>query len=121
MKRNFFSVFEDAIRGIGTAFASERNFRIHVIVAFTVVVLGGWFALSSAEWLWIVLCITLVFVTELLNTSLEKLVDLVSPDYHPLARKVKDTAAGAVLVSVVFSVSVGFIIFVPKLWPSFFS
>jgi len=62
------------------------------------------------------LCFGLVIGMELINTSIEKLVDLVSPEYHPLAEKVKDIAAGAVLFDSIIAAIIGLIIFVPKIW-----
>lgn len=91
------------------------NFRIHLL-AITLVGLAGWyFKLSSREWLWIILAVGLVLVTELLNTAIELLVDLVSPAFNTQAGKVKDVAAGAVLIAAFISVLIGIIIFMPKI------
>lgn len=89
--------------------------RIHLIVAALVVLFGLIFCISKVEWIVCLLCMGLVFGTELINTSIENIVDLVSPDHHPLAGKAKDIAAGAVLMSAIFSVIIGLIIFIPKL------
>src|SRR5690606_17166031 len=107
--------FKDALNGIKAAYRSERNLRIHAAVAFVVVVLGFLLGLTRVEWCLIALCIALVVSTELINTAIEAWVDMVSPNQHPLARKAKDTAAGAVLISAAFAVLTGGIIFVPKL------
>lgn len=109
-----------AFRGVKVAFLEERNFRIHAALAMLVVFLGAWFRLPASEWLWILLSIALVFGIELVNTAIENIVDLVSPGYHPLARKAKDAAAGAVLVAAIFALAVGGIIFGPRLWNNFF-
>lgn len=91
------------------------NFRIH-LAAILAVGLAGWYVrLSSAEWTCIVMAIGLVLVAELLNTGIELLVDLVSPGFNAQAGKVKDIAAGAVLVAACISVVAGAIIFIPKL------
>ncbi|WP_257667372.1 diacylglycerol kinase family protein [Parapedobacter tibetensis] len=119
MNRYGSSTFINALRGIWEACRSESNFKIHLASALVVVVLGLWLELSASDWRWVVLCIALVFILELLNTAIETLVDLASPAYHPLAKKAKDIAAGAVLVAAIFAVIVGAIIFVPKFWASF--
>jgi|SRR5690606_13874448 len=108
--------FNDAFNGIVATYRSERNLRIHVGVALVTVALGLWLDVSAREWCWIALCITLVLMTELINTSIEAWVDLTSPNKHPLAKKAKDAAAGAVLITAVFAALVGGIIFLPKLW-----
>lgn len=108
--------FNDALNGIVATYRSERNLRIHVGVALVAVALGFWLDVSTGEWCWIALCITLVLMTELINTSIEAWVDLTSPNKHPLAKKAKDAAAGAVLITAVFAALVGGIIFLPKLW-----
>ena len=81
-----------------------------------VVGLGTFLGLGTAEWIAILLCITLVITLELVNTAVEACVDLVTRETHPLARTAKDVAAGAVLVGVVGSVLIGAVIFVPRLY-----
>ncbi len=108
--------FADALNGIVASYRSERNLRIQIALAPVAVALGLWLHLSWGEWCLIALCMALVVVTELLNTAVEAWVDVVSPDEHPLAKKAKDAAAGAVLVAAAFAVVIGGIIFFPKLW-----
>jgi len=112
--------FVHAIRGIWETYRSERNFKIHLGCAILTLVLGVWIRLSVADWCWVALCITLVFALELLNTAVEAVVNLLSPAYHPLAKKAKDAAAGAVLIGVIFALIVGALIFLPKLGLYFF-
>lgn len=81
-----------------------------------VVGLGTFLGLGTAEWIAILLCITLVITLELVNTAVEACVDLVTRETHPLARTAKDVAAGAVLVGIVGSVLIGAVIFVPRLY-----
>jgi len=103
-------------KGIRTAFISERNLKIQTCFV-VLVILSGWVLhISIIEWLICFLCFGLVIGAELINTSVEKLVDLVSPQFHPLAEKVKDIAAGAVLFNSVIAAIIGLIIFVPKIW-----
>ncbi len=108
--------FGHAFRGILETCRRERNFRIHLAIGAATVALGLWLGLSSAEWRWIVACSALVLVSELLNTALEALVDLASPDYHQLAKRAKDAAAAAVLLAAIAAVTIGCTIFIPKLW-----
>jgi undecaprenol kinase/diacylglycerol kinase (ATP) len=80
------------------------------------VVVAGWhFSISVAEWLAIVLCVGAVLVTELINTAIETLVDMVSPEFNVKAGLVKDIAAAAVLIAAIMAVIVALIIFVPKM------
>jgi len=103
-------------KGIRTAFISERNLKIQTCFV-VLVILSGWVLhISIIEWLICFLCFGLVIGAELMNTSVEKLVDLASPQFHPLAEKVKDIAAGAVLFNSVIAAIIGLIIFLPKIW-----
>jgi diacylglycerol kinase len=79
-------------------------------------VFGILFAISIAEWMLCLLCFGLVITAEMLNTAIENLVDLASPQKHVLAGKAKDIAAGAVLVAAIVAAIVGLIIFLPKVW-----
>lgn len=94
---------------------SENNARIHLLASIVVISTGIYVELSAQEWLWIALAIALVWILEAINTAIEALVDLASPDFHPLAGKAKDIAAAAVLIASIFAVIVGIIIFFPKL------
>ncbi len=111
--RKFIKSFGYAIQGIVTAM-SEQNFRFHVLSAVIVMIAGLLTGLSIMEWIIIVLVITLVMGAEMFNTAIERVVDLVSPDYHPLAKQAKDIAAAAVLVFAACSVIIGILIFLPK-------
>ncbi len=95
--------------------------QIHLVVAVLVVLAGWFFNITTTEWMLCLLCFGLVFGAEMVNTSIENLVDLVSPQRHELAGKAKDMAAGAVLISALFAACVGLIIFIPKIWNLFFS
>lgn len=109
------SSFTNAIKGIHTALTSERNMKIHSAMAVIVMVLGFFLRLSATEWLFILSAIGGVIALELVNTAVEKVVDLVTSDFHPLAKQAKDICAGAVFVYAVLSVIIGIIIFLPKL------
>ncbi|HWJ03423.1 MAG TPA: diacylglycerol kinase family protein [Verrucomicrobiae bacterium] len=109
--------FRYAFRGLFQVCKTERNMKIHLAAAVLALALSGFFHVSRQEFLMICLAITLVMTAEAFNTALEKVVDLVSPDYHPLAGQAKDIAAGAVLITAIFSVVVGLFIFIPRLFP----
>ncbi len=104
-----------AIRGLWYVARTQRNFHIHLLVAAGVIGAGVLFGLSTVEWLVIVITIFLVLSAEAFNTAVEKLVDLVSPEYNKLAGLVKDIAAGAVLLMATMAVIVGIIIFLPRI------
>jgi diacylglycerol kinase len=108
--------FGYAGRGIRFVFGTETNMKIHLVVCGLVIVCGFIFHISLIEWMFCLLCIGLVVGMEMINTSIENIVDLVSPNHHPLAGKAKDIAAGAVLICVIISVVIGLLIFVPKGW-----
>jgi diacylglycerol kinase len=102
--------FRYAWHGIYLVIRYENNSRVHLLASVVAVVAGVVLGLNPLEWALILMQIGLVWAAETFNTALEKLVDLVSPEYHPLAGKVKDIAAGAVLIVSLMSVAVGGII-----------
>ena len=108
--------FVYAGRGIRLVFSSEANMKIHIVVATLVVICGFIFNINTTEWIACLLCIGLVFGAEMINTAIEDVVDLASPDHHELAGKAKDIAAGAVLICAIVSVIIGILIFLPKGW-----
>ena len=111
----FFRSFSYALRGIGTVFKEEFNARVHLLAALVVVVLGFVLKVSSWEWIILILVMGGVFAMELINTSIEKLADLYSIELNPKIKKIKDLAAGAVLVASITSIIIGLIIFLPKI------
>ncbi len=108
--------FRYAIQGLVTIAGSQQNFRIHLIIAFLVISAGLYSGLSGIEWCIILLTICLVLSLEAINTALEYFTDLLSPEYSDKAGKVKDIAAGSVLIAAIASVCVGLIIFGPRLF-----
>lgn len=107
--------FKAAYHGLISVFESEQNFRIHLFVFVIVILFGVFFGLANLEWIAILSCSFLVLICEVFNTAIEKLCDLISPNYDVLIGKVKDISAAAVLVSSIMSVVVGAIIFIPYL------
>lgn len=113
---SFWQSLNIAIFGIKTAIAEERNMRFHVFALIAVIIAGFIFQLSLNDWLWISLAIVLVIVCEMINSMLERVVDLiVGKQYDDQAKIIKDMAAGTVLISAVFAIIVGVLIFGPKL------
>lgn len=105
--------FKYAWQGIRACVGYEQNLDFHLIVMMLVIIAGVVFGINRMEWVAVVLCFGLVIGAELLNSSIERLTDIASPEWLPLAGKVKDIAAGAVLVTAIASATVGLIIFVP--------
>ena len=96
--------------------ASQQNAWIHAIATVAVTVAGFYFGLARSEWCWVTLAIVAVWTAEAFNTAIEFLTDVASPEFHPLAGKAKDVAAGAVLISAIGAAVIGAIIFSPYLW-----
>ena len=89
--------------------------KIHLFALLLVCLCGWFFHLAPWEWVAVLVVSSLVITSELMNTAIEATVDMAMPQHHPLAKKAKDTAAGAVLVSAIFAVVVGVIVFLPKI------
>lgn len=111
VKSSLRATFTFAIQGIIHAFKAERNMKVHIAATAIVFIAGVLLGLTPLRWLFLALAVTLVISAELINTAVEAVVDLVSPDEHPLARIAKDTAAGAVLITALFAVVVGIMVF----------
>lgn len=115
-KSPLYKSFAYAIAGIIACVRQERNMRIHLTAAILVTAAGTLFRISAAEWIVCLILFGLVMSLELVNTALEAAVDLVTQEQKPLAKKAKDAAAGAVLVSAVMAAIIGLIIFLPKIF-----
>ena len=121
MKSTQFSVrgrlksFRFAGKGVLSFMQSEHNAWIHVIASVAVVALGIAIQIENIEWIAIIFSIGFVWVAEMINTSIEKLCDIVSPGYHPAIKLIKDIAAGAVLVAAIIAFVIGSIVFIPYL------
>ncbi len=94
----------------------DHNGRVHLFAAVVAIGLSFYLKLSALEWIAILGVISAVIVAEILNSAIEKLADVVSPDFHPKIKIVKDLAAAAVLVAAFLALAVGAIIFIPKLF-----
>ena len=107
--------FGHAWHGIRYCFATQINFRIHLMAVLIVMALGVVVKLSTTEWLFIIGCSMLVITLEVINTAIEYLCDTITKDIHPVIKTVKDLSAAAVLIAVAGSVLSGAIIFLPKM------
>ncbi|UCG46065.1 MAG: diacylglycerol kinase family protein [Phycisphaerales bacterium] len=107
-----------AVRGIRLMLRSQHNAWLHAVASAGVIAAGGLFGISSSEWCWLVLAIMAVWTAEALNTALEFLADVASPEFHPMVGRAKDIAAGAVLISAVGSVVIGLLVLGPYAWSS---
>lgn len=107
--------FGYAFQGIGFAFRTQANLRIHAVISLAVVVAGLWLGLEAVEWATLVVTMMVVVAAELMNTAVEAALDRVSTDQHPLAKAAKDAAAGAVLIGAIGAVIVGALILGPRL------
>jgi len=108
--------FRHAWRGLIHTLFYHQNLRIHLVVAGLATGLGLYFQISSREWFGILVAIFLVLVAEMINTSLEEIINLVKEDHHERARIAKDVSAGMVLLATIFAVLVGLAIFLPRVF-----
>ena len=103
--------FRFAFRGIWYCLKNERNFRIHLAAACYVLFFSRFYGFSHSETVVLLLTVSLVIAAEMINTAIERLVDMLSPSYNPLARLAKDIAAGAVLIFALIAVVIGAVMF----------
>lgn len=113
--RRFGLSIKDALNGIKEAFKSEQNFRIQFVIALLVFLAAAFFPLKASETLLVILMVFFVLVMELLNTALEKFIDLLKPRLHYYAKVVKDIMAAAVFLTSLCALIVGLVIFIPYL------
>lgn len=113
--KSFLDSFRHAFQGVATAFKEERNMRFHIFSAIVVIICSYFLSLSINEWLWIILIIFLVIIMEIINTVIENITNLISPNYNLLAKKIKDMAAAVVLITSFMALLIGGIILLPKI------
>ena len=114
VQKRFFGI-RHAFNGLGLFFRSESNGRIHALATIAVIGLAAWLGCSAVEWALLALVTAMVWITEMLNTAIEKIMDYVQPEIHPKVKWIKDVSAGAVLVAAIAAVVVGGLILLPKL------
>ena len=113
--KTFFNAVLFALHGMKQFFARDRNGQIQMVIGITAIILGFTVSLTSFQWLLVLFCIGLVISLEMINSAIERFCDLVTTDFHPGIRIIKDVAAGAVLVASITSLIIGLIIFIPAL------
>lgn len=122
MKKEKFSIkkrvksFGYAFNGIKTLLNDEHNSRIHLVAMIAVVILGFVFGITATEWCVVALCCGGVLMAEAMNSAIEAIADLVSPEFHPLIKKAKDVGAAGVLMMAIAAATAGLIIFLPYLF-----
>ena len=109
------STFSFAVAGLAYLLRTQRNARIHLFAAIVALAMAAWLGLARIEWAVLILTITVVFVLEGINTAIEAVVDLASPEIHPLAKIAKDVSAAMVLVAAGGSAIIGVLLFGPPL------
>lgn len=115
MRGSLVKTFRDAFTGLGYVVRTQRNARIHLAITLLVFVIAAWLRITAQDWAILVLTAALVWTSELINTALEAVVDLASPQEQPLARAAKDLAAGAVLIAALAAIAVGVLLLGPPL------
>ncbi len=113
--KKFLKGFKFAFKGLYFAFKTQVNFRFHVVAALLVLFFGWFFDVSTTEWLWLMLAVSMVLAAELFNTAIESLTNLISPQVNKKAGEAKDTAAAGVLITALFAFLTGIVIFLPKI------
>ena len=113
--RRLVESFNYAIEGLTSALQNEKHMKFHILSAILIVILAILTNASKVEILLVSISVAFVIITELINTAVEALVDLISPERHPLAKLAKDVAAGAVLVAAINAICVGYLLFYDKL------
>lgn len=111
-----FQAIQVALAGIKYVLITQPNARVHAAFTLAVLLLAGLLKLPRLEWIILLLTVGLVWAAEIFNTAVEIAVDVISPDYNPKAKIIKDISAGAVLVSAMVSILVGLLVFGPHLW-----
>lgn len=118
--QKFIDGFGYAFSGLWYALRTQRNMRVHILLALLVIIAGILLHLSPLEFAIVFIAIMLVFAAEMFNTVFEICVDLSTPEYHPLAKIAKDVAAGAVLINALLAIIIGLFVFGPHLWSLIF-
>jgi len=111
----FLQSFVYAFDGVRYAVRTQRNARVHLVLAILAIGMGIWLSISPVEWALVFVAITGVFIAEMLNTVVEACVDLTTQEYQPLAKVAKDVAAGTVLLNAILSIIIGLFVFGPHL------
>lgn len=114
--KDFLMSFKYAIAGILKTIKDERNIKIHILAVIVVIIMGAIYKISPLEWIVCIILFGLVISSEIINTSIEHTVDLITKEENELAKLAKDAAAGAVLVNALVSIIIAGIIWIPKIF-----
>lgn len=113
--KNFISALKNAFNGIKCVFKCERNLKIQLTFAIIAILFSAFFKINLIEWAIIILVIFVVFLSEMFNSAIEVIVDMITPEYNEKAKIAKDIAAGGVTLSAIASIVIGILIFLPKI------
>lgn len=116
---SLYKSFKFAFNGLATAVTKGRNFRIQILIGAASVILAFIYRISSLEWLSLILIIASVLILELVNTAIEEIVNIVSPEIQERAKIAKDVSAASVLIAAIAAIFIGIVIFVPRFFPQF--
>lgn len=114
-KRTFKGSVKNCLDGISYVTKNEKNFKREIALGIIALILSYILKIDKIEFIVVLTMICLVLTTEIINTAIERTVDLVTKEYHELARIAKDVSAGSVLVTSIFALIIGIIIFIPKI------
>ena len=112
-KRTFFDSVKNCLDGLNYVLANEKNFVREIILGIIAILMSYFLGITRMEWIIVILLINFVLIMELLNTALEKVVDLYTTKYNEIAKVVKDVASASVFLMSLFSAVIGFLIFLP--------
>jgi len=113
--KRFFNSVHYSVAGLRYAYKNEQSMTIHISMTLTIVILGILLHITRLEWVICIFLLGMIMATELINTALEAVVDLITQEYHPLAKVAKDTASAAVFIFSIIAAIIGLLIFVPHL------
>lgn len=114
-KKRLKNSFKYAFEGVVTAYKTEQNLRIHTVIAIIVIILGFVFQINNLKWFICLILIGLVLMAEFFNTAIENIVNMITTEVNPYAKKAKDMASSGVLAMAVISAIIGLILFIPEI------
>ncbi len=118
--KRFINSWKNSFDGLKYAYTHEQSLLIHIFLTIIVLITGLYFKISYTNWALILFAMSLIIVTELLNTAIEAVVDLVTEEYHPLAKVAKDCASAAVFIVSLVATGMWVYVFLPKIINLFF-
>ena len=107
--------FKYAVNGLRIVIKEEHNARVHLFASISAIIAGLFFTISISEWIAVIFAIGFVISIEIINSAIENIADFISPEKHEKIKRIKDLAAAAVLISALTALTIGLIIFVPKI------